>query len=84
MAAAARNAVIIRRLDSRVTAAKSSSLVGKSRNTYAWEIPASFAISVVAAAGPCSAKTRIAASTSSSRRCSAVERVRVGVSAVAT
>ena len=48
-AAASWKVAFIRRLVSSLAATKSSSLLGKSRNRYACEIPASRAISVVGA-----------------------------------
>src|SRR5690242_16297751 len=62
------------------TATAKSLFVGKSRNRYACEMPARFAISAVGVAAiPRSATTGIAAARTASRRSSAVERVLVVV-----
>ena len=61
------------------TSRNSSSLVPKIRTTYGWETPASLATaSVLVPAYPPRAKARVAASSTSSRRSSALIRVRSG------
>src|SRR5215218_4122033 len=80
-AAASRNVRSMRWLQRSTSALNSSAFVGKRRNRYACEMPAALAISIVGV--PCSpraAKTRSAATRMSSRRASAVERVRVAMS----